>query len=114
MKIGWHHRWRLLASLLAVGLLQRLSPWARAADTQWFRLDGLPEPSVGLEVDGSTERIEVGGQKTTYETLFITPTVGLQGSGSIYHPNLLAFEFNGEMGWGLTSHPTYLTEVNGF
>lgn len=100
MKISWHHRWRLLGSLLLVGLMQRLAPWARAQDTQWFRLDGIPQTSVGLEIDGSRENTTTSGTTSTYNSMFITPTVGLRTSGSIYHPNLLAFDFDGEFGWG--------------
>jgi hypothetical protein len=100
MKILWIHRFRLLASLLLVALLQRLMPWARAEEPMWFKLNGIPEASLGLEVDGSTETTRVGGGESTYDTLFITPTVGLKTSGSIYHPNLLAFDLDGELGWG--------------
>jgi hypothetical protein len=111
VNIFWLYRWRLLASLLIVGLIQRLAPWARAEDPTWFKLDGMPQPSVGLEIDGSEENTRISGANSTYDTLFITPTVGLRTSGSIYHPNLLAFDFDGELGWGwdqmTTTSPGY-------
>ena len=91
MNIVWLQRCRLLASLLVVGVMQRLAPWARAEDPMWFKLDGTPQASVGLELDDSHENNRVGSTTSTYDQLFITPLVGLQTSGSIYHPNLLAF-----------------------
>ena len=106
MRVAWHQRWRYVAGLLAVGVAQRLAPWARAEDPAWFKLDGMPEPSVGLEVDGSEETTRISGVNSVYDTLFITPTVGLKGSGSVYHPNLLAFDFDGQLGWGLNQMST--------
>lgn len=111
MNIFWLHRWRLLGSLLIVGIIQRLAPWARAEDPAWFKLNGMPQPSVGLEVDSSRESTRIGGVTSTYDTLWITPTIGLRASGSIYHPNLLTFDFDGELGWGwdrmTTTSPGY-------
>ncbi|MDR3378033.1 MAG: hypothetical protein P4M10_05060 [Verrucomicrobiae bacterium] len=116
MRAAWHQRWRYVAGLLAVGVAQRLAPWARAEDPAWFKLDGMPEPSVGLEVDGSEETTRISGVNSVYDTLFITPTVGLKGSGSVYHPNLLAFDFDGQLGWGLnqmsTTSPGYKQSIN--
>jgi len=116
MSIVWHHRWRLLASLLVVGLIQRFTGWARAEEPQWFKLDGMPQASAGLELDGSSEDYRINGVNSSYDTLFITPTVGLRTSGSIYHPNLLAFDLDGELGWGWnqmsTSAPGYHQNIN--
>ena len=79
-------------------------------------MNGIPEPSVGLEVDGSEETTRISGVNSVYDTLFIVPTVGLQGSGSIYHPNLLAFNFDGDVGWGwdqmTTTSPGYRQSIN--
>jgi hypothetical protein len=111
-----YHRRRWLVGMLVAGLVQRLQPWIHADDIAWFRLNGMPEPSVGLEVDGSQETTTIGGIKSIYDTLFITPTVGLRGSGSIYHPNLLAFDFNGDLGWGwnnmTTTSPGYRQTID--
>jgi hypothetical protein len=100
MTVSRLQRWRFLASLLVVGLMHRLAPWARAQDISWFRLYGMPQVSAGLEVDGSTENDKLNGGNSTYDSLFITPTVGLKTAGYIYHPNLLTFDFDGEGGWG--------------
>jgi hypothetical protein len=116
MNLLWYHRWRLFAGLLIVGLMQRLAPWARADEPAWFRLDGLPETSAGLEVDGSDETTRIAGVNSVYDTLFIVPTAGLKTSGSIYHPNLLAFDLDGELGWGwnkmTTTSPGYRQSIN--
>jgi hypothetical protein len=116
MSTPWHLRCRLLASLLVVGLVQRFAPWALAQDISWFRLNGLPQVSTGVDVDGSWESDRVNGVNSIYDTLFITPTVGLQTSGYIYHPNLLSFDFDGELGWGIdrmtTTSPGFKQSIN--
>jgi hypothetical protein len=116
MNVVWHYRWRLLASLFVVGAMERLAPWVRAEEQAWFHLDGIPEPRAGLEVDGSEETTRISGVSSVYDTLFIVPTVGLQGTGSIYHPDLLAFDFNGDFGWGweqmTTTSPGYRQSIN--
>jgi len=116
MSIVWLHRCRWLASLLMIGLIQRVAPWVRADDPAWFKLDGTPEASLGLEVDGSSETTHISGVNSVYDTLFITPTVGLRTSGSIYHPNLLSFDLDGELGWGWdnmsTTSPGYRQTIN--
>jgi hypothetical protein len=90
-------RYPLFASLIFAGVAPRA---VRAVEPQWFRLNGFPQASVGLEVEGSSETTHVSGGSSTYDTLFITPTIGLRTSGSIYHPNLIAFNLDGELGWG--------------
>jgi hypothetical protein len=94
------HRRRLFASLILIGIAQRLMPWARAQDTQWLRLDGLPQPSGGVEVEGSHETQKVSGGRSTYDQISVIPFVGLDTRGSIYHPNLCTFNLSGELGWG--------------
>ncbi len=100
------HRSYLVASALLGGIVPWLVPAARAEDPRWIKLNGLPQASVGLEVEGSSETIRTGGGQSVYDTLFITPTVGLRTSGSIYHPNLVAFDLDGELGWGWDSMTT--------
>jgi hypothetical protein len=116
MKRHWLLHGRLLAGLVLAGFLPRLSPWARAQDIAWFRLNGLPQARAGLELDGSSEDETINGVKSTYDTLFVTPTIGLQTAGYIYHPNLLAFDFDGDFGWGwnrmTTTSPGFNQTVN--
>ena len=97
------HRYRWLACLSAAGFAAGIVPVSRAQDTQWFRLNGMPQVSVGLDTEGSTEKTSVRGSSTTYDQISITPLVELQTSGSIYHPNLLAFDLSGDLGWGWDS-----------
>src|SRR5215471_12820892 len=111
MNLLWVHRCRLVVSLLLIGVLQRWTPWARAQEPAWFKLDGMPEPRVGLEVDGSHETQTVNGSKSTYDTLSVTPLVGLNAKGSIYHPNLCVFNLDGEAGWGWENTST---EASGY
>ena len=103
MNRGGFHRCRLLAVLLVAGFVRGLMPSAGAEEPQWFRLDGLPQASAGVEVDGFTENTRINGVSSTYDSLFVTPTFGLRTSGSIYHPNLLTFNLSGEFGWGWES-----------
>jgi len=94
------HRYRWLAGLSAVSFAAGLAPAARAEDPEWFKLNGLPEVSVGVEAESSTEQTKVSGGSSTYDFSSITPLVGLHTTGSIYHPNLLAFDLSGDLGWG--------------
>ncbi|HEX9047736.1 MAG TPA: hypothetical protein VF988_11985 [Verrucomicrobiae bacterium] len=116
MSILRYHRWRLLTGLAVLAVLQRLAPWGRAEEPQWFKLNGIPEVSTGLEIDGSTEGYSVNGTSSSYDTLFVTPTIGLHTTGSIYHPNLLAFDVSGEGGYGWedmrSTGPGYNQAVN--
>jgi hypothetical protein len=106
MNFIWLHRCRLLAGLLLVGLFQRLTPWARAEEPAWLKFDGWPEPSVGVEVEGSQDRSTINGATSTYNQASVTPLVGLEAKGSIYHPNLCTFDLNGQLGWGWENSST--------
>ena len=99
MKFGDFHRHRWLAGLSVASFAAGLVPALRAQDTQWLQLNGLPQVSMGVEVEGSTQETKVGGGSSTYDQLSITPLVGLHTTGSIYHPNLLTFDLSGDLGW---------------
>lgn len=94
------HRCRWLAGLSVAGFAAGLAPALRAQDTRWLQFNGLPQVSAGVEVEGSTERMKIGGGSSTYDELSVTPLVGLHTTGSIYHPNLLTFDLGGDLGWG--------------
>ncbi len=71
-------------------------------EPRWLRLE-IPQTSVGLEVEGLTENLNSSGLNSTHNQLSIAPVVGLQTRGSIYHPDLISFDLNGEGGWGWVS-----------
>ncbi len=98
-------------------------------EPRWLRLRGLPEASLGAEIEGLREDVKLSGSTSTHEYLSLTPLLGLRTQGSIYHPNLLSFDLRGEggVGWltdtvkspgfNLTRHETsdllrYLAQVN--
>ncbi len=103
MNWGDFHRYRWLAGVSVAGLAAGFAPVLRAQDPEWFRLNGLPQVSVGVDAEGSTEQTTIRGSSSTYDHIFITPLVGLRSTGSIYHPNLLTFDLSGELGWGWDS-----------
>ena len=72
---------------------------AVAQDIQWLRLNGLPEVSMGVDVEGSSEETRQNTGSSTYDHLSVAPLVGLHSTGSIYHPKLLAFDLSGDLGW---------------
>jgi hypothetical protein len=93
------NRWRWPAGLLLVLMSHRL-PSLRAEEPRWFKLNGFPQASLALESESSIETTKVGGPEYTYEHSYITPLIGLRTSGSVYHPNLLVFDLDGDFGWG--------------
>ncbi|MEI8290397.1 MAG: hypothetical protein WCH99_13085 [Verrucomicrobiota bacterium] len=98
-RLGIYRR-RWLISLFVAGIAPGLAPWGRAEEPRWLKLNSLPQASVGVEVEGSSEETTTGGNRSTYDHLSLRPFVGLKTAGSIYHPNLLAFDLDGELGWG--------------
>ena len=100
MKNRGIYRRRWLISLFVAGLAPGLAPGGRAEEPRWLKLNSLPQASVGVEVEGSSEETTTGGNRSTYDHLSLRPFVGLKTGGSIYHPNLLAFDLDGELGWG--------------
>ena len=76
------HRCRWLAGLSVAGFAAGLAPALRAQDTRWLQFNGLPQVSAGVEVEGSTERMKIGGGSSTYDELSVTPLVGLHTTGS--------------------------------
>jgi hypothetical protein len=103
MNFGDINRCRWLIGLSAFGFAAGLAPAIRAEDPEWFKLNGLPEVSLGVEAEASTEKTTLSGGSSTYDFSSVTPLVGLHTTGSIYHPNLLTFDLSGDLGWGWTS-----------
>ncbi len=103
MNWGDFQRYRWLAGLSVAGFTASFSPVLRAQDTEWLRFNGLPQVSMGVDAEGSTEKMKVAGSSSSYDDVSVSPVVGLHTTGSIYHPNLLAFDLSGELGWGWSS-----------
>ena len=90
---------RLLAAGLLLFLGRAEAQWVSEEDPRWFRMR-IPELSVGMEMEGLHENVTHGSSSSIHDQLSIVPLFGLRTSGSIYHPNLLSFDFNGEGGLG--------------
>ena len=91
---------RWLTGVSVVGVAAGIfAPVALAQDVQWLQLNGLPQVSAGVDVEGSTEQTRLNSGTSTYEHVWVAPLVGLHSTGSIYHPNLLTFDLSGDLGW---------------
>lgn len=86
----------------------------RLEEPQWLRLR-INEVSVGAYAEGDFEstRYRDSNTEAFYERLFIGPLLGLNINGSVYHPNLLSFQLNGEgsAGWGYETVQTSSTRI---
>lgn len=96
----------LIGAFLLSGAWMHAGQKERAAqveEPQWLRLR-INETSVGVYAEGDFEDTSYRDSNTgaSYERLFVGPTVGLNLDGSVYHPNLMTFRFDGEgsAGWG--------------
>jgi len=67
----------------------------------WFSMR-ITEVFLGVEVEGRNESSLLNGQKTPYHSdyFYAGPVLGLGLQGSVYHPNLLQFNFLAEDGIG--------------
>jgi hypothetical protein len=94
----------VLCLAAAVSIVTPLSATAQedVLEPRWLRLD-IPQLSSGMEIEGLTEKVNVSGLTSTHDQLSLVPVVGLQTKGSIYHPDLISFDLNGEAGWGWIS-----------
>jgi hypothetical protein len=106
MKIGLHHRakcWLIL--IAALGSLGRSFGQLRMAPPQEPRLLtlNLQQANVGIYSEGSYEQttFQQSNISATESHLFVGPEVGLTLDGSVYHPNLIRFNFNGWLAAGL-------------
>lgn len=114
---------RLLATVLisAAVLLRSITASAgqqdrmpRLEEPQWLRLR-INEVSTGAYAEGDFENTRYRNSSTEayYQRLFVGPLIGLNVSGSVYHPNLLTFQLNGEgsAGWGYEKIESGATSV---
>ena len=96
-----HSRQLMLWLPVVVSIMAMLAATAQEEELEprWLRLE-IPQTSLGLEVEGLAENLNSGGTSSTHDQISLVPVVGLQTSGSIYHPDLISFDLNGEFGWG--------------
>ena len=81
-------------------------------EPHWATLK-IDQVYTGIYAEAYTQNTSVaGGGDSKEERLFIGPLLGLNMSGSIYHPNLLAYHVNvdGSLGW---TEDTYSGTANG-
>lgn len=72
-------------------------------EPKWLRFD-LQEADLGLYSEGQMEKstYQNSGTQVNYQRYFLGPLFGLNGTGSIYHPNFLSLAVNGEGSYGRT------------
>lgn len=93
---------RCLCSLLVLlsGRRAMAEQWDGVIEPRWLTLD-FYQASAGLEAEGLSEKISSSRSgDSKHEYMEITPLLGLKLNGSIYHPNLVTFSFDGEGGLG--------------
>jgi hypothetical protein len=100
MNFSGEHHSRWFTRLLGVGIALGLARTGRSQELGWFQLMRPPEASVGMEVQGTHQTTRNNGVTSTYNQLSLTPLVGLQTQGYVYHPNLVTFDLGGDIGWG--------------
>ena len=87
--------WRTVAALF---LMTRIFKVAGQDETRWLT---LKNPNFFTEMDVEAEAVSesAGGSHYSSDRLYLAPTVGLDLSGSIYHPNFLQFNLKGQGGY---------------
>lgn len=70
-------------------------------EPQWFTFR-LSEISAGVYAEGTYQNSDFrdSGGSVKYTRVFAGPSIGLVGSGSIYHPNLLQYNINADGAFG--------------
>jgi hypothetical protein len=73
----------------------------RYEEPQWVTFH-LSQVDAGAYSEGTFDqtRFNNSDQTVTHEHLFVGPSIGLSGNGSIYHPNLLTYYLDGEGAFG--------------
>ena len=78
----------------------------RYQEPRWFTFH-LSEIDAGAYAEGTFDETDFKNSdtKVTHEHVFVGPSIGLSGSGSVYHPNLLSYYLNSEgaFGWARDS-----------
>lgn len=88
-----------LLLLLASGRPLLAQRWEED-ETRWLRLDNL-RANVGVEAEGLSETVDFHNSSSSkHDYLSLVPLLGLKVDGSVYHPNLVSFQLDGEGGLG--------------
>jgi hypothetical protein len=78
----------------------------RYQEPDWFRFH-LTDITAGAYAEGEFDQSNFKSSDTSvsHERVFVGPSLGLNGFGSIYHPNLLTYNLNsdGAFGWSRDS-----------
>ena len=89
----------LVSCLVFIGQGAMAETWDEY-DPRWFQVDP-PQLRLAAEVEGLRESIHSSqSESSTHKSLTVTPLLGMKLTGYVYHPNLLSFEIDGEVGLG--------------
>ena len=104
--VRFHLSWPWLTVLTALtafsDALAQLHYPQPEVDPQWLRLN-VRDASVGVAAEGeqSTVNSTGSGAGSSYDRLFVGPSLGLNLDGSVYHPNLMQYSLESDniFGW---------------
>ena len=93
-----------LASAIPAAAQRRSRQIVEPQAVQWQ----IIESYTGVYLEGIHEETDFGNSasRVTYDRVFMGPLIGLKGSGSVYHPNLLTFTLSGEAAPGYSAERT--------
>ncbi|MGN6644128.1 MAG: hypothetical protein ACTHKU_14115 [Verrucomicrobiota bacterium] len=111
--MSWFASYRLRRWLTVAALLSAINPALaqmrsrQIVEPQALRLQ-IIESYTGVFFEGVHEKTDYGGKSgsVSYDRLFVAPLIGLNMSGSVYHPSLLTFTINGEAAPGYSHEKT--------
>ena len=92
-------RWLLSALLLLSGVRECVAQQYSDLEPRWLRME-IPQASLGMDVEGLRENVTANGVTSVHDNLLLVPLAGLRLQGSVYHPNLMTFDLNGQGGVG--------------
>ncbi len=109
MKLGFCQPLRFCLATLALFAFGR-SAWAQArylqryTEPRWFTFH-LSEISAGVYAEGSFDESSFPHSdiSVTHEHWFAGPSMGFRANGSIYHPNLLAYNISSDGAFGYST-----------
>lgn len=91
-----------LAVLCLTGLRAAAQHRYVQEEPRWLTMR-LNQAACGVFAEGFQQKTESGGASSTQTRMFLGPLIGLGLSGSVYHPNLLAYRINLDGSVGYTT-----------